>query len=551
MESSKRKVLVIGLDGVPLDLLKGWSNELPAIRKLISGGASGELRSTIPPISGVSWSSFSTGKNPGKTGIFDFLYRQKNSYNLSPINSKMIQGTNFWKILSDDGKKVGILNVPVTYPPEIVDGFMVSGFMTPYTARDYTYPPNLVDELESEAGKYKIYPDITYSERRKSKFMELMLENLDMRIKTTVNLMDKYEWDFFITVFFETDLILHQLWHYIDKEHPWHDNKIKDPNPVLTYFKEVDRGIQEILNRVDEDTIVMMVSDHGMGTCLRYIFLNNWLMEKGLLKLGDNLVTKIKYFMFTHNFTLVNLHKLADRMNLTRHAEYKGMYFLTSLISRIFLSFGDVDWSKSVAYSFGRSYGSIYINLKNREPDGIVEPEEYEDVRNLIIKLANEFIDPRTGEKIVGKIYKREEVYKGSFIGQAPDLILVPDKPTDHFFGLSDFSSNSLVEPTYRYSAIHRENGLVIVNGKDIKKGIQIEAKIEDIAATILYIMDSALPSELDGQIMKDVFDSAFLKSHPQKYKDSGFETKRAEEAKKRSYEEEIKKKLKDLGYMG
>lgn len=550
MYSSQRKVLVIGLDGVPLELIMQWINELPTLRKLIKNGAYGELKSTIPPMSGVAWSSFITGKNPGKTGIYDFLYRRKDSYTFSPINSKIRYGKSFWKILSDDGKKVGILNVPVTYPPERVNGFMVSGFMTPYTARDFTYPSNLLEELKNEIGEYKIYPDITYSEKKEHEFMEAMQKILEMRTKTTIYLMNRYKWDFFITIFFETDLVLHQLWHYIDKTHPWHNHKNEDKNPILKYLKEVDRGIQDILNGVDEDTIVMIVSDHGMGPCFRYIFLNNWLMEKGLLKLRDNLLTKIKYFMFTHGFTLVNIHKLINRLNLTRHVEYKGMYFLTDLLRRIFLSFDDVDWSKTIAYSFGRGYGSVYINLKGREPDGIVRPEEYEDVRELIIKLTNEFVDPTTGEKIVGRVLKKEEVYGEQCIDQAPDLILVPNKPTDHFFGLSDFSSKLQVEPTYRYSAIHRENGMMIVCGRNIKKGIQIKAKIEDIAPTIMYMLNSALPSDLDGRVIDEIFEKEFLSSRSHRFKETVSEINMAQEDKQ-SRDEEIKKKLRDLGYMG
>ncbi|HEM60718.1 MAG TPA: phosphodiesterase, partial [Chloroflexi bacterium] len=156
----KSKVLVIGLDGVPLSLIRAWAEEgkLPTFRRLMERGVVGDLRSTIPPTSGPSWSTFMTGKNPGKTGIYDFLYRREGTYSFPPVNASRRDGVAIWKLLSDQGRTVGVVNVPMSYPVEKVNGYMISGWMTPYSAQDFSYPQDLWRELRDEIGYYTIYP---------------------------------------------------------------------------------------------------------------------------------------------------------------------------------------------------------------------------------------------------------------------------------------------------------------------------------------------------------------------------------------------------------
>ena len=148
------KVVVIGLDGVPLSLIERWAKEglLPTFQQVIEGGATGLLRSTVPPTSGPSWSSFMTGKNPGKTGIYDFLYRREGGYIFPPVNANRRDGKSLWRLLSEEGKRVGVVNVPISYPVEEVNGFLIAGWMTPYSARDFIYPPELYEELKKEIG---------------------------------------------------------------------------------------------------------------------------------------------------------------------------------------------------------------------------------------------------------------------------------------------------------------------------------------------------------------------------------------------------------------
>jgi len=550
------KVLVIGLDGVPLSLIERGAKEglLPTFQRVIEGGATGLLKSTVPPTSGPSWSSFMTGKNPGKTGIYDFLYRREGGYVFPPVNANRRDGKSLWRLLSEEGKRVGVVNVPMSYPVEEVNGFLIAGWMTPYSAQDFIYPPELHRELTEVVGNYRIYPTETFAEERKEGFFEACDSLLDLRTKTALYLMGRQPWDFFMNVFFDTDRVLHQLWHYLDPDHPWCQGGDKEDKsgPVKRYFQRVDRAVGELLSRVDDDTLVFIMSDHGMGPAHNFIVLNNWLLDTGLLKLKDDPFRWLKRGLFRAGFTLRNVHKIADQLGLAKHAEYKGLYSMDHLMKLVFLSFLDVDWSRSKAYSFGRHLGSIYINLKGREPEGMVPPGEYEALREEIIQLAKEFVDPRTGEPLIGQILRKEEIYQGPHLDRAPDLILRPRDERNIFFGLADFGSNITVDTVYRYSGMHRDYGMLIMKGGPVRKGVRVEgAQIRDLAPTILYTMGVPIPKDMDGRPLLEAFQEEYVKSLPLAYSEVGSGRELKETGYTEEGEREIQERLKGLGYLG
>jgi predicted AlkP superfamily phosphohydrolase/phosphomutase len=555
--SSKTKVLIVGLDGVPLSLIEAWAAEgrLPTFRRLMEQGTVGELRSTTPPTSGPSWSTFMTGKNPGKTGIYDFLYRRDDTYIFPPVNASQRDGIALWKILSNQGREVGVVNVPMSYPVEEVNGYMISGWMTPYSAQDFSYPPGLWRELRDEIGYYTIYPTETFAESRRESFFRACDDLLDMRSETVFYLMDKYPTDLFMVVMFDTDRVLHQLWHYLDPGHPWRQagDGTDRSGPVVRYFQRVDEKLAEIVGRADEDTVIIVLSDHGMGPAHNFIVLNNWLLDVGLLQLKRDPFRALKRWLFNAGFTLRNVHRVVDRLGLAKHAEYKGLYSMDYLMKLVFLSFLDVDWSRSKAYSFGRHLGSIYLNVKGREPDGVVEPgREYEEVREEIIRLAREFVHPQTGEPLIGEILKREDVYEGPYLDRAPDLILRPRDDRNIFFGLADFGSNATVDTVYRYSGMHRDYGMLIMSGKGVQKGARIEgAEIQDMAPTILYAMGCAVPQDMDGKVLPEVFTEEFKAQVPLLRSEDDSSRDIEGSAYTEEAEEEIKERLRGLGYLG
>jgi len=552
------QVVIVGLDGVPLDLLRPWieAGELPTLGRFVRHGAVGHLRSTMPPTSGPSWSSFMTGKGPGKTGIYDFLYRAEGSYRFPPVNASLRDGVDLWEILSQAGRRVGVLNVPLTYPVKPVNGFMISGWMTPYAARDYVYPPELGDELRRAVGEYRIYPTMTCTPGREAQFVRASIELLEMRTRTALHLLRRERWDLFMTVIFDTDRVLHQLWHLLDPQHPWNTRGgAGQPGSelVLSYFQHVDRCLGKLFAAAKEGALKIVMSDHGMGSAHNFVVLNNWLLDQGFLRLRGHPWTCVKRALFRAGVTLRNVHKVANRLGLARHAEYKGLYSTDWLLKLAFLSFNDVDWSRSVAYSFGRHYGPVYLNVRGREPHGIVEPgDAYERVRNQIVAAALEFVHPRTGRKMVGRVLRREEIYDGPHVERAPDLILIPTDPRDIFFGLADFGSNRVVDTVYRYSGMHREEGMLLALGPQIAPGTAVDgASIQDMAPTVLHAMGVPIPDDMDGRPLTALFSEAH-RAAPQyiRARDDGDGSvlRRAYDAQE---EKEIAERLRGLGYLG
>lgn len=553
----KRKVVVIGLDGVPFQLIRNWAEEgiLPNLAALMDRGISGPLQSTTPPTSAPSWSSFITGMNPGKTGIYDFLCRREGEYQFPPVNSRMRHGRPIWSIIGDAGGRVGVVNIPMSYPVDRVNGFMISGWMTPHGAGDYLYPREMADELNSVVGNYRIYPTETFSESKRESFFKASYGLMEMRTKANLHLLKK-DTDFFMTVYFDTDRILHQLWHYLDPGHPWRTpGNGKDlSGEVKAYFHKLDENIGRLLAEVKEDDVVMIMSDHGMGAAHRFVVMNNWLLSSGYIRLKRGALSMVKKSLFNLGFTLRNIHIIVDKLGMAKYAEYKANYFVDHILKKVFLSFNDVDWTRTKAYSFGRMLGSIYLNVKGREPMGMVEPgEEYHQVRDEIVASLEEFRDPRTGEKMIGRIALREELYQGGHFEKAPDIMVWPADPTNIFFGLTDFGAARLIAPVYRYSGMHRDEGMLIAAGPGVKKGMPvIGAGITDLAPTILHIMGVPVPRDMDGRILGEVFEPDFLEEQPVVHA-AGSSGGLAGISKGYSpkEEQEIMDRLADLGYLG
>jgi predicted AlkP superfamily phosphohydrolase/phosphomutase len=297
-----------------------------------------------------------------------------------------------------------------------------------------------------------------------------------------------------------------------------------------------------------------VLSDHGMGAAHNFVVLNNWLLQTGLLQLKRDVPTRAKKLLFDTGFTLRNVHRIANRLGLAKHAEYKMGYFTDALMKYFFLSFRNVDWRRSRAYSFGRHVGAIYINVKGREPQGCVERgAEYERVRDEIIERAKDFRDPHDGRLIIDRVLKREDIWHGPHVDEAPDLVMLPKEPTDIFFGLADFGSNQLMDRVYRYSGMHRNDGLLFMRGPMIKKGHTFSgAAIQDMAPTILYAMGLPIARDMDGKPLTGAFTYEFTAEHPISYDDG---TSAAQTPQIADYSDEeakqVEERLKELGYLG
>ena len=541
-DKKEQRILVISIDGATFTLIRPWAEKgyLPNLEKLLKEGISGNLESTIPPITGPAWSSFQTGKNPGQHGIFDWLRRKKDGYKLEPINSNSIKHKTLWEIIGFQNRKAGVINVPVTYPPKPVNGFLVSGMLTPSKESDFTYPSEL--KKEKEFVDYEINPRMRFDPNRVKRWIKGLKNMVIKRKKLALLLMEKFEWDFFMVHFTATDLVQHRMWHTL----------VNESNPILEIYKEVDKAIGEIIGGVSENVCIFVISDHGFGPLYQNIYLNNWLMKEGYLNLKRDFITRVKKVMYKFNITPKNIYNLLGKIGLLGRGLTLGKGQRYNLVSRFFLSADNIDWDNTKAYSYG-NIGQIYINTKGREPSGCVEEQDKDKLIDEIIAKLRRTRNPETGDFLFEKIYKKEEIYSGQNINNAPDILVLPKNMESMAIGVSEFVSNKIVEPSFTFTGGHRLEGIFIAKGKGIKSGSWIDnARIIDLAPTILYCMGLAIPEDMDGKVINSIFTEDFLRENKMNYMATKETDKKIDnrEGFTEAEEDKIKKRLKDLGYV-
>lgn len=506
------KVMVVGLDGATFDLMRPWaeSGQLPTVRRLMAEGAFGELHSTIPPMTAPAWTSFMTGKNPGKHGLYDWIYRRQDSYEVSPVTAKHCAEPTLWSLLSDAGQRVCVYNVPMTYPPVAVNGVMIAGMPTPSVRAPFTYPPDLYQEMSQQVDEYILYPDPgqAYSDTGVDGFLKRLYKTTENRLKVLRFLRTKEDWDFFMVVFNGTDAVQHALWKHMSPEHPQHDpaKAAKYGSAILQFYQYIDTWLADLLEDLDEDAVLMIMSDHGAGPFRKFVHLNNWLRREGWLHFKEDTQTRAKAALFRAGFAPMKVYDLLMRLGLgglkREVVRGKGQ----SLLRNLFLSFADVDWSRTAAYSLG-NVGQIYLNVRGREPQGIVEPgTAYDELRNQIMVCLADLRDPETGDWVIDDIYRREEIYAGRYLDQAADILFIP-KSLEYFgFGEYEFGSNEIIEKVVRgISGTHRMNGILMLKGQPIRRGLELKgAAIIDLAPTILHLMGVPVPQDMDGRVIVD-----------------------------------------------
>jgi len=507
------RVLVLGLDGATFDLIKPWAaaGYLPTLKRLMDEGAQGSLLSTTPPMTGPAWTSFATGVNPGKHRLYDWIARDEGRYSFSPVTALDMEAPTIYTLLSDAGRRVCSLNVPMTYPPTPVNGVMVSGLPAPSTKVQITYPPNLYNEILEAVGDYILYPDPgqAYSEAGVDAFLTRLYRTTDLRIQTLDYLQSREPWDFAMVVFNGTDTISHAMWKYMDKTHPLHDPAaaLKYGNAIRDYYAYLDGKLARYVDQLPDDTTLVVMSDHGFAPFHKFIHVNNWLLQEGFMATNPGFLTGVKRTMFRHGFSPMNVYDTMMRFGLggLKREVVRGQG--QGLLKTLFLSFEDIDWSQTKAYSLG-NVGQVYINVVGREPQGCVQPgAEYEQVRAEIMAKLQTLRDPETGELVVESIYRREELYQGDFLEKAPDIVFLPRRLEYFGFGEYEFGSHKIIESMRRgISGTHRMNGIFMAYGAAIQPGSVVEgASLYDLAPTILRLMDEAVPEHMDGRVLEEM----------------------------------------------
>ncbi|MBI3654369.1 MAG: alkaline phosphatase family protein [Acidobacteria bacterium] len=554
----RNKLLVIGLDGASFNVLdplmaKGY---LPNLAELIAAGARANLETTFPPITAVAWSSFMTGKNPGKHGIFEFVMREQKSHRQLAVNATLRQGRAIWDILSEAGQRVIVHNFPCTYPPHEINGLMIADFMTPRGRRDFTCPATLLEELEARFGDYRLHLSQTYANGNVEGVLNELNDELEYKAQVSEYLMTNYEWDAFFQYFWGTDRLQHELWHVFDDEHPRHNKAeaAKYRERVYQYFRRVDEIVGRLIELAGAEALVWIASDHGFGAAHKYCSFNNWLLQEGFLQLKTDAVTRLKKLMFNVGITPENAFKIVKKLPLGKLRPARGVgntAGASKALSTFFLSFNDVDWTRTKAFSKG-NYGQIYVNLKGREAHGSVDASDYDKVCEMLVARLQAMRDAQTGEPWIGRLHRREEIYQGARVADAPDISFLPRDMRYLPIGSADFTSNKFMVEAFGISGCHRMEGVMIAKGAAIKRGVDVvQTSIYDVTPTILYLLGYAVPEDMDGQILENIIEENFLQANPVRYAKQD-ETSDTGEAEFTAAEnEEVIERLRSLGYMG
>jgi predicted AlkP superfamily phosphohydrolase/phosphomutase len=563
------QLLIIGLDAATLNLIGPWigNGKLPTLAALMKGGAWGRLASVVPPITPPAWTSFMTGKNPGKHGIFHFLEASAGTYQLSYLSGASRRAKTIWRMLSDAGYTVGTMNIPFTYPPEHLNGFQISGMDTPSEKSQFVYPPQLRSELVRLLGRFQL--DIRYlgymstNQRRQRVLAEM--EKLDHQwLSASLYLMEKHPVDVMMSTFMSIDTVQHYFWQYMDATHHLYDPAAVERfgDAVLRVYERLDDAIGQMLQKTSGDTSVLVVSDHGGGpTSDRVVYLNRYLAQLGLLhyrKDERSALQKLTQKVIRGSYTLL-------RSTLSSRQKSYLARTLPALRKRFesaFTSFNEIDWTRTKAYCSEvlASPPSIWINLKGVKPCGIVEQREYEPLLKLISDKLKKLKDPRSNEPIIKRVLRREEIFHGPYANEAADLIL-DWWETSHFSSSPSFPEEKLkpaVEIRERrpstkseWGGTHRRDGILIAHGKSFKKGAEIQgARLIDMAPTILHLMGQPVPQDMDGRVLEELFESAFIAANPVKV--GGSEGLDGGQGAQYSDEEAaiVEERLKGLGYI-
>jgi len=565
-ETFTRKLLVIALDGATWDLLDGWLKEgkLPNLQRLINGGVSAALESTIPPISPTAWLSFFTGKNPGHHGVYDFFRPLRRHYtDLIPSTADLNQQPTLWGILSQWHRPVCVVNVPMTFPAEKVTGCIIPGAPAP-AVFDAAYPPGLLAELQEQG--WDLTRDATLVKGSYEEMFQSLKDLVNTRVEATCYLLKNKPWDFFMVHFLETDQAGHTFWRFLEKEgNPYQ-------NSMLSIFEVVDEGVGKILKTAGDVPVILM-SDHGMGAVKYHLNLNNWLLQEGSMQWKRRISTALRRFGYRLGLSpsfVYNLlpSELTQRLTLgelrtglaqipTEHVgqHISGFQKLVKTISRwLFLSFDDIDWASTVAYSTGTTQvGFIYLNVRGREPHGIVnEGAEYEYVRAQIAERLLTFVDPYTNRSLVKRVYRREELYCGPYYNDGPDLIV------EYNYGEYDqkkgpiFMSTHSVQRVRDANAAHRMEGIFLM----CAPGMAVQdAKIEkvhliDIAPTVFYMLGEKVPREFEGQVIERAFTDEYRSTHPMQMYEEALTNLKPEGEVSPEELEDILERLHGLGYV-
>jgi predicted AlkP superfamily phosphohydrolase/phosphomutase len=530
------KVFVLGLDGTTFDQLNPMMEEgiLPNIKDICDNYTHGSLESIVPPVTGPAWLALATGLNPGKTGVFDYINKfSAESDEVTPVSPRYYKNRAVWDYLNKKGLKTGIFNYPTLLPAPEVNGFAIGGIGARGEDENLTFPKDLIKEIRAIAKDYKVILNLRNKkyEANMNDFFKDINKILEDQVEVLKYLIKNKDWDFFFSVLSVTDWIQHVCWKYIDEKHPLH-NRWESEVPRKEYKKfwiRTDEVIGELLQILPKDINFLIVSDHGFGPLNSVFYPNSWLEDIGLLKkkkgmrLKGMILDKLKFMTesFDNKYTNAITYKIGSKLFKIKNA------------------IDLIDLNKSLAYSpeHNTMFGCVNLTKKGKDTEGFKN------------KLINELKNlPNVYEGINSiEIILPEDVHSGPYVNLSPDIYFIINNYEATVEIPFDNTKFSNLPSVMLRTGSHRSNGIFLAKG-EIFKNIQLNPSILDITPTILALYGVDIPSNIDGNVLKECIKEETLS----KMKINIIEEKDSEKSVE-SDEEEVEKMkdmLKSLGYL-
>ncbi len=535
------KTVIVGLDGATFDIINPLASagRLPVLSRLMSEGVSAPLRSTILPNSFPGWASCTTGTSEGMHGVFSPFIKNRSKYTVRAMSGRDIMTRPVWDILTEHRGRSIVVNVPTTYPPEPVNGLMVTGMLTPNRSSEFTYPSSLKPELLAEFPNYVIEPErIPDKHARANEFRR----TIELRERALKYLMQKGEWDFLMVVFSVLDRAQHDYWADMDATHPRHDPKTPPEFREFVHeiYQRLDSAVGSLIEQLPGETRVLVVSDHGFCSELFEVRVNEVLASAGLLVFKSAASRKARARVRTFKERVARrLAPVASNGNvLDRKVEY-GSAFLD-----------EIDWSRTRAF-FAQDKG-VWVNLVDREDKGIVPESEFElvieEARSALLRLTS----PEDGEPVFESVTRREETFNGVWANRLPDLVMVPRR--DEYVYNERPSYGEAVVPADSTTGTHSRDGIFIAWGRGIKGGAAFgkQPDLRDVGPTALASLGCPLTTDMDGCALAEMFTDA---PEPQRrgtsYKNATVTSgTTAQSVYNPTEEAELRERLKALGYI-